>query len=584
MNRNSYDYFSNVPRANIGRSVFNRDSSAKTTFNVGDLIPIYCDEVLPGDTWSIQTSKVVRLQTLLAPIMDNIYLDTYWFYVPNELVWDHWREFCGENTESAWAPQTEYTIPKLLPALSDGTFEPKSLADYFGIPVGKAVHWLNYGVNALPFRGYAMIVDSFFRDQNLLDPVYIYKGDGNIRHDPSTDYVNGLYKGGKPFRVAKFHDYFTSVLPAPQKGDPVQMPISASGNGAYFGTNFLPVIPSGSTTLEAYIASKGTSNISPLEMWFGNNLASSDAQDNLKLTRGGTVPDSGDPLYAVSPQIGEPYFGNGYPANLVADISTGNFGFDINAFRLAYQTQSYLEALARGGSRYTEQLLSIFGVTSPDARLHEPEYLGGNRIPIQIHQVTAQSSTESTFLGQTGAMSVTSDSHFDFTKSFTEHGYIFGLCCVRYDHSYSQGVEKMWLRNNYLDFYNPYFANIGELPVKNIELYAMSESEEASADITNDGVFGYQQAWSEYRYKNNRVTGDMRPDSTSSLATWNLADDYDSPPVLSPEWLQEDPNNVDRALAVQHTIADSVLADFFFSCKVTRPMPMYSIPGLASHE
>lgn len=565
MNRNIESHFSHLPKANIQRSIFDRSCSYKTSFNAGELIPFFVDEVLPGDTFDITTAKVVRSQTMLTPIFDNLYLDTFYFYVPSRLCWDHWKEFCGENTAGAWAPSVEYTIPSL--ASPEGGFSSGTLADYMGLPVG--VEWSAddpLSPSALPFRAYALICDHFFRDENLQDPLLIPRGDAN-QQGTNDSGLSAPANGGRPFIANRYHDYFSSALPSPQKGDPVGIPISIPG----FQGGTFPV-----TTTAFDLESELPESAYPV-LTYLDSSAGGFAE---------FTPDSINMLSRASGSVASqpPATATNYPfsfANLAtvippqADQETSELSFTINQFRLAYVLQSYLERLARGGSRYSELLLSLFGVKSPDARLQDPEYLGGNRIPLQVTEATNVAQTEQDFLGDVGAKSATSDVHSDFVKSFTEHGFVIGLFCCRFAHSYSQSLNRMWMRKKFEDFYNPMFANLGEVPIYKAEIYATSDT---IADSSN--IFGYQEIWADYRYKPNLVTGEMRPGVPNSLAFWHLADYYSDEPVLSAEWIQEDKNLVDRVLAVSSSVSNQFWADVFIKNKCTRCMPMYSIPGL----
>lgn len=560
MNRNVESHFSELPSVDIQRSIFDRSSTHKTSFNVGELIPFYLDEVLPGDSFRITTSKVVRLQTLLTPVMDNLYLDTYYFFVPNRLVWDHWREFCGENTESAWVPTTEYQIPSISSPANG--FETGTIADYLGLPIG--VEWTNFASrrpSALPFRGYALICNEYFRDENLTDPLNIPTGDGNQTGTNGDSYINDVANGGKPFKVAKYHDYFTSCLPSPLKAaQEVTFPL-ISGDKAPVNALLESHLTPGVNVEN--LSALGFANVS------GTTVSSFSGDHGIGMRNGALVHESvaasGIDGYAT-------------PTNLWADLSTSVGAVSINQLRLAFQLQKFYERNARGGTRYIEILKSHFGVTSPDARLQRPEYLGGNRVPVQIHQVTNSAQSEQDFLGDLGAMSVTSDISEDVEHSFTEHGYIFGVCCLRYDHSYPQGLEPFWCRRNFTDFYLPVFASLGEQPVYKSSIYA------DAATMTDDSVFGYQEAWADYRYKPDRVSGEMRPGVANTLAAWHFADYYTSAPTLSDAWIREDMTNVDRTLAVTSAVANQAFADFYIKNICTRPMPMYSIPGLIDHH
>ena len=565
MSRNVNERFAlNPTNIDISRSKFSRDSSVKTTFNVGQVIPFYLDEVLPGDTFSVDTSKVVRMQTPITPIMDNIYLDTYYFFVPNRLCWEHWRELNGENTESAWIPETTYTVPQITaPA---GGWSVGTIADYFGIPTGVA----GLSVNAIPFRAYALIMNEWFRDENLTDPLLIPTDDATVEGVNSGSYITDVAKGGLPFVAAKYHDYFTSCLPAPQKGPDVLIDVVGGtfpvvGNGKNLGlsdgTNIF-----GMSGYDAGMSLSATA--------FSGSLGQDDG------TVVGNVPDSGK-------RLGVPTLSQltdaGYTAadsGLITSLQDMTVA-SVNQLRTAFQLQKLYEKDARGGTRYIEILKAHFGVTSPDARLQRPEYLGGNRVPININQVVQSSappSGENTFyLGSTGAYSLTADVHSDFTRSFVEHGYIIGLMVARYDHTYQQGLARTFSRKDRFDYYWPVFANIGEQAVLNQEIFAQGTAEDTE-------VFGYQEAWADYRYKPSIVTGEMRSSYAQSLDVWHLADDYSALPALSDSWIREDKTNVDRVLQVTSSLANQIFCDILVKNNTTRPMPLYSIPGLIDHH
>lgn len=560
MNRNVESHFAlNPTRIDLSRSTFDRSSSVKTSFNAGDIVPFFLEEVLPGDTFNVKSSKVVRMQTLLTPMMDNVYIDTYYFFVPNRLVWSHWKEFNGENTESAWIPETTYEIPQIT-SPANGGWNVGTIADYFGIPTGIP----NLSVSALPFRAYALVMNEWFRDQNLQDPLVVPLDDATVAGVNTDTFVSDVAKGGKPYIAAKYHDYFTSCLPSPQKGPDVLIPSATAGE--------YPVVP--------------RSNLVPDSLLDGTFYKAKifNADDDAARTNAGlSFYVSADASTASQTQsiASAPSVRTGSTpviSNLWA-IASGGLGATINQLRLAFQVQKLYERDARGGSRYIEILKSHFGVTSPDARLQRPEYLGGNRVPININQVIQQSGTQSgtTPQGTVVGMSQTTDSHSDFIKSFTEHGFILGVMCVRYDHTYQQGLERFWSRKDRFDYYWPVFANIGEQAVRNKEIYAQGNSED-------DEVFGYQEAWADYRYKPNRVTGEMRSAYAQSLDVWHLADDYSSRPSLSDSWIREDKANIDRVLAVQSSVSNQFFADIYVQNRATRPMPVYSIPGLIDHH
>ncbi len=555
MSRNANSRFAlNPTNIDINRSKFNMNHSVKFSGNVGDIIPFEVQEVLPGDTFQYNTSKVVRLQTLVAPIMDNVYMDTYYFFVPTRLTWEHWKQFNGENTESKWLPSTQYSIPQIT-APADTGWQIGTIADYMGIPTGVP----NLSVNALPFRAYALICNEWFRDENNLDYLDIPTGDATVVGVNTGTFVTDVAKGGKPYIASKYHDYFTSALPSPQKGPEVS--IGLTGNVPVYGNGSVLALTNGTTNYALMMREPTSKN-------FVFTTAGADNIGSPVGTAMGQV-DAGQ-----SQGYGVVQSGN---SGLVADMS-GMTAASINSLRLAFATQRMYERDARGGSRYVEMIKSHFGVVSPDARQQRPEYLGGNRIPININQVV-QTSGEvgNTPQGNVAGYSVTSDSHGDFIKSFTEHGFVIGVCVVRYDHTYQQGIHRMWSRKARTDYYLPVFANLGEQPILNKEIYA-------SGSDTDDEVFGYQEAWAEYRYTPSRVAGEMRSQAEKSLDVWHLGDYYTQLPVLQSSWIQEDKENLDRALQVTSRVSNQFWCDFYLSCEATRPMPLYSIPGLIDHN
>lgn len=544
------------------------------TFNVGEIIPYYVDEVLPGDTFRVKTSKLIRLQTLITPVMDNIVLDTYYFFVPNRIIWDHWRDFMGENRESAWVPTTEYQVPQISSPtdyMSANNTNPGwgigSVADYMGIPVVTPTGT----INALPFRAYAKICDEWFRDQNLSDPLDIPTGDATITgYNPaSADYNNQItspVRGGAPYKAAKKHDYFTSALPAPQKGEAVTIP-GTSGQLVVPSQNEINLnqIPPYATQMAQYTTGVG---------WTKASGAAGGAMETL--TTGAMQRDNSN--LTTTPQTLSLAF-----TNLQ---TTGEA--TINELRLAFQMQKLLERDARGGTRYIEILKSHFGVTSPDARQQRSEYLGGSTTPININQVVQTSETANTPQGTTSAFSVTSDSNFEFSKSFTEHGYVIGVCVARYEHTYQEGLNRTWSRKTKYDYYWPALANIGEQAILNKELFLPNAN--VVPNVDPNGVFGYQEAWAEYRYLPNRTAGEMRSRANSGIAgsgntldAWHLGDTYQETPLLSDEWIREDKSNVNRCLAVTSDVSNQILMDIYIMNNAIRPMPMYSIPGMVDH-
>lgn len=572
MSRNAESRFAiNPTRIDMSRSTFDRPFSHKTTFNVGDIIPFYVDEVLPGDTHQIRTSKVVRMQTLLTPVMDNIYLDTYYFFVPDRIVWSHWKQFMGENTESAWVPSTEYEIPVI--ASPDGGWKEGTIADYMGIPTNVG----NLYVNALPFRAYALIMNEWFRDENLSDPLNIPLDDATVKGVNTGTFVTDVAKGGLPYKAAKYHDYFTSALPAPQKGPDVTIPVSSGANFPVYGTGEPLFLNNGTVSgpLQSLVPPAGAFEIPAVLGYAKTDGNVGTYADVEKFTISG---EQGQILGIATKSQMEGHsgvIGSGLYALNDGSVSVAT----INQLRMAFQIQKLYERDARGGTRYIEILKSHFGVTSPDARLQRPEYLGGNRIPITINQVVQNSGTMSgeTPQGTTTAYSLTTDVHQEFTKSFVEHGFIIGVMVARYDHTYQQGLERFWSRRDRFDFYWPVFANIGEQAVLNKEIYATGQD-------SDDEVFGYQEAWSDYRYKPSRVSGEMRSNAKTPLDSWHLADDYDALPTLSDSWIREEPNNVNRVLAVTSEVSNQLFCDLYIQNRTTRPMPVYSIPGLIDHH
>lgn len=566
MNRNQESRFALNPGIRIQRSKFDRSSSLKTSFNFGDVVPVFVEEVLPGDTFSVKSSKVIRMPSMLVPVMDNMYLDIYYHFVPYRLVWEHWKEFNGENTQSAWIPQASYTIPQIT--APSGGWNNGTIADYLGVPTGVS----NLSVSALPFRAYALIMNEWFRDENLQQPLNIPVNDSTVAGSNGSTFVTDVAKGGAPYIASKFHDYFTSALPSPQKGPDVPIPLTSSGN-------YLPVVTRQTVVSKDLFPDNGTSTASAVQ--YRKNFDFSQPSDGyLGVTSAGVGFAEAGTISGTGSGVA--------PVNLWTDAASIGAGVGtINQLRLAFQIQKLLEKDARGGSRYTEILRTHFNTISPDYRLQRPEYLGGNRISINVNQVvqTSGSASGTTPQANVAAYSLTHDTHNDFTKSFTEHGIIIGVAVARYDHTYQQGIERFWSRKTRYDFYWPVLSSIGEQAILNKEIYAQgSNVTDASGNVVDEQVFGYQEAWADYRYKPNRVTGQMRSNYTTSLDVWHLADDYAALPQLSAGWIVEDKNTVDRTLAVTSQVSNQIFADFYFRNTATRPMPLFSIPGLIDHH
>lgn len=538
MNRNSENRFAENPQVGVSRSRFQRNSDNKTTFNTGDLIPVYLDEVLPGDTHQIDVACVIRMATPIFPVMDNAFCDFYFFFVPNRLLWEHWKEFMGENRETAWTPKTEYSVPQVT--APTGGWAEGTLADYLGLPTKVE----GISVSALPGRAYGLIYNEWFRNQNVTQPTLVEvtdatttgKNDGSATNDSAITLA-------KPLKAAKVFDYYTGALPEPQKGEPITIPMQGNAKILVYKEKEL----------------KNAYNDPGFTKWQNPTTYSN------------TTPETSEGTNVVNISLGEPTENNW----LGADLSSVTAA-TINQLRQAFQIQKLLEKDARGGTRYREVLREHFGVISPDSRMQIPEYLGGYRLPINVSQVIQTSSTDSTSpQGNTAALSVTTMNKSMFTKSFTEHGFIMGLAVVRTDQTYQQGIERMWSRKGRYDYYWPVLANIGEQAILNKEIYAQGNAADEEA-------FGYQEAWADYRYKPSKVTGLFRSNAAQSLDSWHYAQDYDTLPTLSTTWMEQGDTEMKRTLAVQSQ--PDFIADFYFMNKTTRCMPVYSIPGLIDHH
>lgn len=539
MNRNAEQHYSQVPHANVPRARFKRDYSLLTTMNEGDLVPIYCDEVLPADTAKIDLNALMRMSTPLYPVMDNCYCDYYFFFVPSRLLWEHFENLMGQNDSTFWAEPTEYTTPKTT--APSGGWNVGTLADYFGIPTGVA----NLQVNSLPFRAYAKIWNEWFRDENLQQPVTMSKTDATTAGSNTGTNLTDAEAGGLPLKVCKYKDYFTSCLPNPQKGNAVKLPLGGVAGLHLYKTDDLKE--------QTNVGDTGTYG------YLGKTIVTNEAYT----------------MYDNKKTIGIPKTSNTTTEEnyLGADLSTAT-ATTINELRKAIAVQHILERDARTGTRYKEYLQGAWGVTSPDARLDRSEYIGGYRLPININQVIQTSATDTTSpQGNTAAFSMTTMSRNMTTYSATEHGFIIGLAAVRVDHSYQQGLPRMWTRSTRFSYYDPMLANLGEQAVLNQEIYAQGNEKD-------EEVFGYQEAWADYRYRINMITGEMRSNYSKTLDAWHYADKYDKLPTLSSDWIKEGMENIDRTIAVQSEKSRQFICNFYFDQTWTRAMPIYSLPGL----
>lgn len=539
MNRNSEQHFAQVPHAEIRRAKFDRPFNLLTTMNEGDLVPIYVDEVLPADTFKINMNALVRMATPLYPVMDNANIDFYFFFVPARLLWNHFQNLMGQNDSTFWAETVEYTTPQTK-APANG-WNVGTIADYMGIPTGVK----GLSVNSLPFRAYAKIWNEWFRDENLQQPVTQSKDDTTTNGSNTGTALTDAEAGGLPLKVCKYKDYFTSCLPSPQKSsEPVSIPLT------------------GNAPIKGY---KDKDRISPVvgDTYTFYTVGPTETGEKVQVGQIGADKDG----LAM-------YWGrNGSLAYLGAEL--GNItGATINELRQAIAVQHIFERDARTGTRYKEILKGAWGVTSPDARLDRSEYIGGYRLPININQVIQTSSTDSTSpQGNTAAYSMTTMSRNMCTYSATEHGFVLGLAAIRVDHSYQQGLSRMWTRSTRFSYYDPMLANLGEQAVLNQEIYAQGTSKDTE-------VFGYQEAWADYRYRTNMVTSEMRSTYAQTLDAWHYADKYDALPTLSNTWIKEGTENIDRTLAVQSSNSHQFICNFYFDQSWTRPMPVYSVPGL----
>lgn len=545
MNRNNERHFNQIPEMKASRTRFNRDQTILTTFDSGKLIPFYVDEVLPGDTFNVDTSAIIRMTTPKYPVFDDAFIDFYYFYCPNRILWDNFKYFMGEVEETPWMPTKNYHVPQInivggntatkTPSPAEG-----SILDYMGVPTKIEA---NFSVNALPIRAYVMIWNEFFRDENIDNAAVFKKDDSSVTYADSKndENIEAILKeaitGGRCLPVNKFHDYFTSCLPYPQRGPVVSLPME--GNAA-------------------------------VKLYKDDKLNEEQPESyTVELSTNGEIFNT----VAIDGKKPATVMGSNKAGYMGTDLSSVTAA-TINDLRKAVAVQQYYEALARGGSRYREQVQALWDVVISDKTVQVPEYLGGGRYHININQIvqtSGQQTNNDTPIGETGAMSVTPINESSFTKSFEEHGFIIGVCCVRHNRSYQQGLERFWSRTDRLDYYVPQFANLGEQPVKKKEIMLTGKE-------TDEETFGYQEAWADYRMKPNRVSSKMRSNATGTLDFWHYADKYSTVPTLSQDWMEEGKAEIARTLIVQNE------PQFFGAIRVanktTRRMPLYSVPGL----
>lgn len=553
-----YRYDINLAKVNAKRTMFRIPHNYKTTMNAGDLIPVKCVEVLPGDTWADKVSAVIRELTLLNPVMDNLYIQFDAFFVPYRIIWNQTKQFFGENETGIWTQTNDYSMPCGYLNLGDTTnqLESGSLGDYFGLPVNASNHDDTSDINYLPLRAYAMIWNYYYMAETTQAPILFSK-------ESNVEFGTALASGyaSKPLKVNRFADLFTTALPQPQKGENVP-----------FLSDYLPVVARNIDSLDRdtvipsdimdgslinFIQPDGT----PLFENQGGGYSGNLVIDNKQLMMDGESP-------AIQGS------GGVVPGNLFAATVDARLK-NINELRIAFATQQYFELLGRTGSRYGERIRGLFGVNTPSEIINIPQYLGSIKKLINVSQVLATADSTNATLGTTGAYSHTAirNEHL-YTGSFTEYGYIMVLAHVRSDNNYSQGIPKLFSKKTQWDIYNPIFANIGNVAIKNKEIYFKD------IGTVDNEVFGYAEAWYEYKYQPNIVTGYMRPGVSSGFSSWTYGRVFEDTPVLNSEFTTQTAEEVDRTIAVESSISNQFKLDIFYDATASRIMPLYSIPGL----
>lgn len=537
--------FSLYPSVKFNRTQFDLSHGVKTSMSVGKLYPIDLQEVLPGDTFKNETSVVARVtSSFIKPVMDNCFMDVYHFFIPLRLCFDSAERVFGNPNPSAYSDNELASLPVTT---RDSTVTSGTVADYLGLPVG----FVPKGINIAPFRAFALVYDQWFRNQNVTQEMFVQKGDWSLSSESldNLPWAPNHYTGQLPF-VAKKKDYFTSCLPATQKGAPVSTSL----------TGLAPVVTG---DVHSFV----TSSSSPLS--FISSSGSLGVYNDLYLNAGGQLN-----VRSGSTSVST---GTVAPSNLYADLGSAN-SVSVNDLRLAFQLQKMLERDALYGSRYNEYLLGHYGVSSPDSRLQFTEFLGGSRIPINVQQVPQTSaSSESSPLGNVGAFSL-SNGNSHYNKGFVEHGYVLTVACIRTLHTYQQGIPKLFMRESRNDFYDPLFANLGEQPVYKSELMV-------SGGVSLKGsIFGYNEAWAEYRYAPSRISGQMRSTAPNSLDIWHFGDYYNGRPTLNSGFIEETATNIDRTLSVPSSSIDNFIVDLWFNTSAIRVLPLYSVPGLIDHH